>query len=130
MNERRFWSGVAILTVVDVVIFGLQLYTSAEGTRETLMNVELGISTLFVVELCLRFYAHDQEELFCASNVIDSLVVIVSFSLSLVEISTPLLAARSARLIRFARASSRCATRSSGPTRPRRSAAPSTPASK
>jgi len=92
------------LTLLDVVIFGLQLYTPSA----TLMNLELGISTVFVVELCLRFYANDQEELFCASNVIDSLVVVVSFALSLVEISTPLLAARSARLIRFARASSRC----------------------
>ena len=108
-NACRFWSGVALLTVLDVVIFGLQLLTvMSDATRMILMDLELGISTLFVVELCLRWYANDKEENLCASNVIDTLVVLMSFFFALFEISTPLLAARSARFIRFARASSRC----------------------
>ena len=99
------------MTVLDLVIFMLQAYFTnwtLSTPQKTLMDVELCISTLFLFELCLRCYASEKEELLCASNVIDALVVIVAFSLSLVEISTPVLAARSARLIRLARASSRC----------------------
>lgn len=103
-----FWTLIAALTLLDLTLLAWSYWGPKPGSPGDYQTVELAISTLFVGELALRCYAHDREQLLCAANLFDSFIILSSFVLSLVDVYTPLLAARGARLIRFSATSTRC----------------------
>lgn len=117
-RPRRFWLGVSFLTILDLTLFAWQAWgPTTDQTRDDLRTVELLISTLFVGELVLRCYAHDREQLSQPANVLDTAIILSAFFLSLVDVYTPLLAARAARLIRFGATTTRCGRAARNTTR-------------
>ena len=103
VDSLPFWMGVAMLTLLDLVLFGWQMLPGTpSATVLALQEAELGISTLFVIELAARCYATDRAELVTPANGFDAAIVVASFVMSLVEHTTPFLALRGVRLLRYA----------------------------
>ena len=109
-----FWMCVALLTCLDLVLFGWQMLPwVTEGTIAALDLAELGISTLFIGEVALRCYAFDRAELLRPENVLDNVIVVAAFIGALIDLSAPFLALRGVRLCRYACRISRVANKAS-----------------